>query len=405
MFHSIHYFNASRGIIPPAINRLIVCLIIFSSFILSEKTFAQLSSQVEVSTIATLTAPDGIARDRDGNLYASRYTFTGLGTVFKIDRAQNITAFLGNQPGPAGLIFDEDGILYLSRYDNNDVVRISPEGNLLDTVMAGMVGPIGLDFDSMGNLYGNNNTAFHITRRDTAGNQSSYVNHGRFNTSSLTFDEQDVMYISRYLSPEIVKVAPSPTPQAETLVNLPIQGGVGFVIYSGNYLYATAINNDMIMRISLTGEVDTLAGSGTRGHLDGSGDIARFQNPNGIVASENGDTLWVAEGGGFIRMITNILTAIPGDAVNFPAGFTLAQNFPNPFNPSTTIHFNLPKTGFTTLKIYNALGEEITTFLAETLPAGAHTYQWQAENFSSGVYFYQVNLEGHSLMKRAVLLK
>ncbi len=405
MFHPTNHFNVSTSISSFSINRLIFCLIIFSNFILSEGTIAQLSSQVEVSTIATLTAPDGIARDDFGNLYASRYTFTGLGAVFKIDRNQNISTFVNNQPWPAGLLFAENVLLYLTRYDNNDIVQISPDGVLLDTIATGMVGPIGLDFDSQGNLYGNNHTAFHITRIDTAGNQSSYVNHSRFNTSSLTFDDQDIMYISRYLSPEIVKVTPSQTPQAETFVNLPIQGGVGFIIYSGNYLYATAINDDMIMRISLSGEIDTLAGSGIRGHLDGSGDIAHFHTPNGIVASENGDTLWVAEGGGFIRMITNISTAIPAADASVPAGFTLAQNFPNPFNPSTAIHFNLPKAGFTTLKIYNALGEEIATLLAETLPAGNHAYQWQARDFSSGIYFYQLNFEGHSLMKRAVLLK
>jgi hypothetical protein len=72
------------------------------------------------------------------------------------------------------------------------------------------------------------------------------------------------------------------------------------------------------------------------------------------------------------------------------AGFELGQNYPNPFNPTTTIEFSIPKAEFVTLKIYNILGEEVTTLVSERLTAGQYKYQWDASGLPSGVYFYKL---------------
>ena len=71
-----------------------------------------------------------------------------------------------------------------------------------------------------------------------------------------------------------------------------------------------------------------------------------------------------------------------------PSGFRLAQNFPNPFNPSTTIQFGLLSASYVTLKIYNILGQEVATLLNEKRDAGQHSIQWNARGLPSGVYFY-----------------
>lgn len=85
--------------------------------------------------------------------------------------------------------------------------------------------------------------------------------------------------------------------------------------------------------------------------------------------------------------------------------FSLAQNFPNPFNPSTTISYGIPSSGYVTLKIYNALGKEIATLVSENKHAGIHTAVWNALNQSSGLYFYKLELNGNSLTRKMTLLK
>ncbi|UCG55151.1 MAG: T9SS type A sorting domain-containing protein, partial [Dehalococcoidia bacterium] len=66
--------------------------------------------------------------------------------------------------------------------------------------------------------------------------------------------------------------------------------------------------------------------------------------------------------------------------------------YPNPFNPSTTIEFDLPKTSQVTLKIYNILGEEVATLVSDRLTAGSYSYEWNASNLSSGVYLYRLSV-------------
>jgi hypothetical protein len=73
-----------------------------------------------------------------------------------------------------------------------------------------------------------------------------------------------------------------------------------------------------------------------------------------------------------------------------PAVFALEQNYPNPFNPTTTIQFSLPQTSKVEIKVFNTLGEEVSTLISEELPAGTHTSQWSASGMASGVYFYRI---------------
>jgi parallel beta-helix repeat protein len=87
------------------------------------------------------------------------------------------------------------------------------------------------------------------------------------------------------------------------------------------------------------------------------------------------------------------------------ATYHLDQNFPNPFNPSTTIEFDLPKTSEVTLKIFNILGEEVTTLVSDRLSAGSYSYEWDASNLASGVYLYRLEAEGYVETKKMILMK
>ena len=83
----------------------------------------------------------------------------------------------------------------------------------------------------------------------------------------------------------------------------------------------------------------------------------------------------------------------------------LSQNYPNPFNPSTKISFELPVSGFTTLKVYDILGREVAVLLNEELMAGSHIINFNASNLASGTYIYRLNGNGNSLTRKMILLK
>jgi hypothetical protein len=94
-----------------------------------------------------------------------------------------------------------------------------------------------------------------------------------------------------------------------------------------------------------------------------------------------------------------------------PKELALGQNYPNPFNPSTTIPLTLPAQNDVTLKIYNLLGQEVTTVFKGTLDAGRYYFLWngtynQNDKLPSGVYIYQMTTSsGKSFAGKMVMIK
>ncbi len=88
-----------------------------------------------------------------------------------------------------------------------------------------------------------------------------------------------------------------------------------------------------------------------------------------------------------------------------PDKFILEQNYPNPFNPSTVIRYSLTERGFTSLKIYNALGKEVATLVNQKQDVGTYEATFNGANLSSGVYFYTLRTKDFSETKRMTLIK
>jgi hypothetical protein len=85
--------------------------------------------------------------------------------------------------------------------------------------------------------------------------------------------------------------------------------------------------------------------------------------------------------------------------------FRLMQNYPNPFNPETIIEFTLPFTQFTTLKVYNLIGEEILTLVSNNLTRGKYQIHFDGRALSSGVYIYQIVTENFIDTNKMILIK
>jgi len=88
-----------------------------------------------------------------------------------------------------------------------------------------------------------------------------------------------------------------------------------------------------------------------------------------------------------------------------PAEYNLHQNYPNPFNPTTKITFDVPKSTYTKLVIFDMLGREIATLVNEQLNAGSYEVSWLAGSYPSGVYFYKLVTDNFVNIKKMLLMK
>ena len=88
-----------------------------------------------------------------------------------------------------------------------------------------------------------------------------------------------------------------------------------------------------------------------------------------------------------------------------PFEFVVEQNYPNPFNPTTTIKYQIPELSFVLLKVFNVLGNEVTTLVNEEKEAGSHQIEFDATTLPSGVYFYALQASSFVESRKMLLLK
>lgn len=88
-----------------------------------------------------------------------------------------------------------------------------------------------------------------------------------------------------------------------------------------------------------------------------------------------------------------------------PLQYRLLQNFPNPFNPATTIRFGIPRSSHVILRLYNLLGQEIQTLVNEQLHPGEFEVQWNGDGLPSGVYLYRIQAGDYSESRKLLLAK
>ncbi|MFQ5709785.1 MAG: choice-of-anchor J domain-containing protein [bacterium] len=131
----------------------------------------------------------------------------------------------------------------------------------------------------------------------------------------------------------------------------------------------------------------------------GSDIYIAFREHIGNTAQE-GDALFLD-----LVQVSSVVTGI-AESPSVPSGFALFQNYPNPFNPATRVSFTIAKAGRVSLKVYNALGQEVATMLDEVpLEPGFYTYEFNASRLTSGLYFYQLRSGSLSDTRKMILVK
>ncbi len=107
----------------------------------------------------------------------------------------------------------------------------------------------------------------------------------------------------------------------------------------------------------------------------------------------------------FIILLTDQVTSVERSENLFKEGFSLKQNYPNLFNPKTSIKFTIPTANFVSLMIYEILGNEVITLLNEEKEAGTYKLDFDTTNLSSGFYFHKIEAGMFVTTKKLILLK
>jgi len=103
---------------------------------------------------------------------------------------------------------------------------------------------------------------------------------------------------------------------------------------------------------------------------------------------------------------TSIVVGLEKGDRKLPGRYSLFQNYPNPFNPSTTIEYFLTNTSHVNLSIYNSTGQKLATLISAKQSAGNYKVEWNAADFSSGIYYYRLETDqGYSQSRKLILLK
>ncbi len=134
------------------------------------------------------------------------------------------------------------------------------------------------------------------------------------------------------------------------------------------------------------------------------------EKPRAIAFSIGGDTAYVTVFGApstvpGVRRYRKVVTAVETIDRSIPDGYTLQQNFPNPFNPTTEIQFTMAKEGVATIVVYDMMGREIGVLLHEFVSAGTHKTTFLAEGLPSGTYLYRLYANGVTVSKKMSLVK
>jgi hypothetical protein len=157
----------------------------------------------------------------------------------------------------------------------------------------------------------------------------------------------------------------------------------------GDDLRLNAVNG---MRIPIELTFHDNDGAGWEGNLVGS----PLNADNAWQTPSVWSTTWIGD---------QSTVGIDGDDGVIANEFALFNNYPNPFNPVTTIKFSIPETQQITLKVYNLMGREVVTLVDQELQAGYHTTKWHASNMASGIYFYKLMSKKKAITQKMLLLK
>ena len=192
--------------------------------------------------------------------------------------------------------------------------------------------------------------------------------------------------LRKYQNENIVSLSNFGSANASVSLTLTAAGSSNILIpnpQDGKIYYVSDVYNDSIYQITFTGGTTNFSMN-----LPGYGSAV-------LVISDS------------IRSITvpNLTSIDEIDGAIIPSEYSLSQNFPNPFNPSTTIRYQIPQSGFVSLKVYDMIGREVETLVSNVQQGGTYTVTLDGSRLSSGIYFYSLRAGKFTETKKMMFIK
>lgn len=371
-----------------------ICLVSFISL-------NNLISQVVSTPVpAVSTFNDGLAMDSEGNIFASRYFST---TITKITPSGETSIFATGLNNPNGTTFGSDGYLYVpNNVQAGSIIKFSPSG-ISEPFIPSIPYPSTVIFRDDGKMYICSYQLNLVYLADTAGNYSTlYTGNGMNGPVGMRIDNNGNLLLANYTDGKIFSVTQSGV--FSTIADL--NGIIGFIEFANGYIYATGFDLNRIYKISLSGDISILAGTGNAGQTNGPASSATFNGPNGILASPGGDSLFISDYyPRSLRLISGVTVGVTNISSLIPENYEISQNYPNPFNPETKIIYQIPVREKVIIKVSDVSGKEIETLVNEIQNPGTYQVNFNGVNYSSGVYLYTVQSGSFSKTMKMILIK
>jgi hypothetical protein len=254
----------------------------------------------------------------------------------------------------------------------NTVQQFNTTGASIGTFITGITSPFYILFRSNDILVGGSSSP-DINVYDNAGTfQSTF-----FNGSQLAFSQQMIQLangdiaVAGFSSPSGIIILSSTGTYLRTLTGVTGCRGI-YQLPNGNFLTTNAAGIH---------EVDGTTGALVRTIISGANfQFINVYDPNQPLGTQN-------------------------QSGNLPKEYRLFDNYPNPFNPSTTIKFSIPEKGFVKLAVYDIMGREISAPVNSEMNAGTHEVSFNAGGLASGMYFYKLSVNSFTDTKKMILIK
>ena len=140
-----------------------------------------------------------------------------------------------------------------------------------------------------------------------------------------------------------------------------------------------------------------------------SAEVPGYFTVNNVQASPSYDMSNTANYGKAVGADVSLniqtITAVEPGKTAVPAKFSLAQNFPNPFNPATRINFTVPARAKVSLRVFSLIGQEVMTLVNGTYDAGTYSVDFNGSRLASGIYFYTLQAGSFNSTRKMILLK
>lgn len=330
---------------------------------------------------ATQQIDDAFLIDPQGNVYGSHYQGTN---VYKISPSGQVSIAVTGLSAPNGLALDSQGNLWVCDNTGNRIYKISPTGTHLDTFLVNSPSGIIKDIDSDTMIF-TTYTGHQLMKLSPDGHMLPFHAGSPLNGPvGLTYDANGQLYVGNFSNRKIFKVFEDSLAYVAT-----VPGGsyLGFITYAQGALWGTTFNQHKIYKIipSAIDSVVWYTGLG-KGSNNGAIHQATFDQPNGILATASGDTLYISDfGTGDVRMISGITL----DQYLIPESQNIHLSYPNPTKDKATVVIDQPFERIN-LQLVNIKGQQ----LLSELSVREKEYTFDLSNVENGVYFILITIDG-----------